>query len=66
MTVIYNMAKKYYPDLWNFQRVELLYNNGKLTEEEYNDVIGVTKETTEEVIEETVENTEGYKNFIQR
>lgn len=58
MTAIYNMAKKYYPDLWNFQRVELLYNNGKLTEEEYNDVIGVTKEITEEVIEETVENTE--------
>ena len=37
------MAKKYYPRLWDINRINALYEAGKLTEEEYNQIIG--KET---------------------
>ena len=40
MTAVYEMAKKYYPTLWNEQRIRALYEAGKLTEEEYKRVIG--------------------------
>lgn len=36
---VYEMAKKYYPRLWSADRIEALYKAGKLTEEEYNDII---------------------------
>lgn len=40
MTVkVYEMAKKYYPRLWDIKRIEALYEAGKLTEEEYNEII---------------------------
>lgn len=32
---IFEMAKKYYPRLWDADRIEALYKAGKLTEEEY-------------------------------
>ena len=32
----FEMAQKYYPRLWNKERIDALYNEGKLTEEEYN------------------------------
>ena len=35
----YEMAKKYYPKLWNEERIKALYEAGKLTEEEYNSLI---------------------------
>lgn len=36
----YEMAKKYYPRLWNKDRIDVLYKAGKLTEKEYLEVIG--------------------------
>ena len=35
----FEMAKKYYPRLWNKERIDALYKAGKLTEEEYNSII---------------------------
>ena len=35
----YEMAKKYYPRLWDIERINALYKAGKLTEEEYNSII---------------------------
>lgn len=40
MTVkVYEMAKKYYPRLWSKERIDALYEAGKLTEEEYKSII---------------------------
>lgn len=36
---VFEMAKKYYPRLWDIDRIEALYKAGKLTEEEYNLII---------------------------
>lgn len=36
---VYEMAKKYYPRLWDADRIKALYEAGKLTEEEYNSLI---------------------------
>lgn len=36
---IYEMAKKYYPSLWDKSRLDLLLSAGKLTEEEYNSLV---------------------------
>lgn len=36
---VYEMAKNYYPRLWSKDRIDALYKAGKLTEEEYNDII---------------------------
>ena len=44
MTAIYNMAKKYYPVLWDRSRIDALHNAGKLTDAEYNDIIGEATE----------------------
>ena len=35
----FEMAKKYYPRLWNKERIDALYKAGKLTEKEYNLII---------------------------
>ena len=35
----FEMAKKYYPRLWDIDRINALYKAGKLTEEEYNSII---------------------------
>lgn len=32
---VFEMAKKYYPRLWNIERINALYKARKLTEEEY-------------------------------
>lgn len=37
--MIYEMAKKYYPTKWNRAMIDRLYSAGKLTLEEYNDII---------------------------
>ena len=36
---VFEMAQKYYPRLWNADRIEALYKKGLLTEEEYNFII---------------------------
>ena len=36
---IFEMAKEYYPRLWSADRIEALYKAGKLTKEEYNEII---------------------------
>ena len=36
---VYEMAQKYYPRLWNKERIDALYEVGKLTEEEYKEII---------------------------
>lgn len=41
------MAKKYYPNMWNREMVDNLYKLGRLTEEEYKDIIGEEKEMEE-------------------
>lgn len=40
MQSAYELAKKYYPEYWNRARIDALYAAGKLTLEEYNDIIG--------------------------
>ena len=37
---VFEMAKKYYPRLWDKERIEALYKAGKLTEQEYAELIG--------------------------
>lgn len=38
----FEMAKNYYPRLWDAKRIEALYKAGKLTEEEYTSLIDET------------------------
>lgn len=40
----YELAKKYYPLLWDKKRIEALFEAGKLTEEEYKEIIENTDE----------------------
>ena len=40
---VFEMAKKYYPRLWDIKRIEALYEAGKLTEEEYNELVNSQK-----------------------
>lgn len=37
---IYEMAKKYFPKLWNLDRINTLLEAGKITEEEYREIVG--------------------------
>ena len=37
---VYELAKKYYPQLWSKERIEALVRAGKLTEEEAADIMG--------------------------
>ena len=39
---VFEMAKKYYPLLWDVKRIEALYQAEKLTFEEYNAIISTT------------------------
>lgn len=41
MSNVYKMAKKYYPDKWNRAMIDHLHDEGKLTDEEYLDIVGV-------------------------
>lgn len=42
--VFYNMAKRNYPTLWNRDMVDNFHNIGRLTDDEYYDVVGVDNE----------------------
>ena len=37
---VYEMAKKYYPKLWSRERLQRLVQAGKLTEEQYREIVG--------------------------
>ena len=39
MKAVYDLAKKYYPGRWNRDMIDNLFERGRLTEEEYRDVI---------------------------
>ena len=39
---VYEMAKKYYPKLWDKSRLQKLVEAGKLTEEQYREIVGET------------------------
>ena len=36
----FEMAKKYYPTLWNIERIKTLVRKGKLTPEQYKEITG--------------------------
>lgn len=36
---VYELAKKYYPDLWPRERIDALLDAGKLMPDEYEDII---------------------------
>ncbi len=38
----FEMAQKYYPELWNIERLRALVAAGKLTPEEYQQITGET------------------------
>lgn len=42
----YELAKKYYPTLWGLDRLDALRATGKLTEEEYTEIIANAEEGT--------------------
>ena len=49
MSVAYKMAKKYYDNgLWGKDRLDALLAKGKLTQEEYDEIVGTEDETTTE------------------
>ena len=36
---VFEMAKKYYPRLWSKNRIDALHDAGKLTDEEYDEIL---------------------------
>ena len=42
---VFEMAKKYYPRLWNKNRIDALHDAGKLTDEEYTEILSADTET---------------------
>lgn len=42
---VFEMAKKYYPRLWNKNRIDVLHDAGKLTDEEYEEILAAGTET---------------------
>ena len=40
---VFEMAKEYYPRLWGIDRINALYEKGKLTEEEYKEITETNK-----------------------
>ncbi len=41
---VFEMAKKYYPRLWNKKRIDALHHAGKLTDEEYAEILAADGE----------------------
>ena len=41
---VFEMAKKYYPRLWNKNRIHALHDAGKLTDEEYAEILSADTE----------------------
>ena len=42
--IVYEMAKKYYPFLWDKNRLQMLVNAGRLTQDQYNEIVGEDNE----------------------
>ena len=42
---VFEMAKKYYPRLWSKKRIDALHDAGKLTDEEYAEILAADTET---------------------
>lgn len=42
---VFEMAKKYYPRLWSKNRIDALRDAGKLTDEEYTEIMSADTET---------------------
>lgn len=47
MKAVFNLAKKYYPQYWNKERLDVLLAKKKLTQEEYDELTVVS---TDEII----------------
>ena len=47
---VFEMAKKYYPRLWSKNRIDALHDAGKLTEEEYTEILSADGETNAETL----------------
>ena len=43
---VYEMAKAYYPRLWDKSRLEILVAAGRLTQEEYQEITGEVAQET--------------------
>ena len=41
---IFEMAKKYYPRLWSKNRIDALHDAGKLTDDEYEEILDADTE----------------------
>ena len=41
---VFEMAKKYYPRLWSKNRIDALHDAGKLTDEEYEEILSADTE----------------------
>ena len=41
---VFEMAKKYYPRLWSKNRIDALHDAGKLTDEEYAEILATDAE----------------------
>ena len=41
---VYDLARRYYPRLWDKSRLEALLEAGRLTESEYREIVGETPE----------------------
>lgn len=39
MKAVYDLAKKYYPQYWNKERLDVLLAKKKLTQEEYDEIV---------------------------
>ena len=44
---VFEMAKKYYPRLWSKNRIDALHDAGKLTDEEYDEILVADTEANE-------------------
>ena len=45
---VYELAKKYYPALWDENRINVLHEKGKLTGEEVEDILNADTENVKE------------------
>ena len=41
---VYEMAKKYYPLFWDKKRLQMLVDAGRLTQAEYDEIVGENNE----------------------
>lgn len=39
MKAVFDLAKKYYPKYWSKERLDVLLEKKKLTQEEYNEIV---------------------------